>query len=127
MNERDDPGRPEQPTPPDRRGDVVERGEHLRTPTRPGEREPYVAGPTGPAPLASELRGDPGSEDDRAAEGGTAAGVVGGAAVGGPVGAIVGGAIGATIGSAADDDAEVDDPGRTAESTRQGERGRKEV
>ena len=96
--------------------DVVERGEHLREPTHPGQREPYVAGPTGPAPLASELRGDPGGTGDRSAEGGTAAGVVGGAAVAGPVGAAVGGAVGAALGSAADEDADVDDPGRTAES-----------
>jgi hypothetical protein len=97
--------------------DVVERGEHLRQPTHPGRREPYVAGPTGPAPLASELRGDPGDEGDRSAEGGTAAGVVAGAAAAGPVGGVVGGVVGAVIGSAADEDADVDDPGRTAESS----------
>lgn len=97
--------------------DVVERGEHLRRPTHPGQREPYVAGPTGPAPLATELRGDPGDEGDRAAEGGTATGIVAGAAAAGPVGAAVGGVVGATIGTAADEDEEVDDPGRTAESS----------
>jgi hypothetical protein len=97
--------------------DVVERGEHLRRPTHPGKREPYVAGPTGPAPLASELRGDPGEEGDRSAEGGTAAGVLAGTAVAGPVGGVIGGVVGATIGSAADEDAEIDDPGRTAESS----------
>jgi hypothetical protein len=69
----------------------------------PAEREvPFVDGPTGPAPLASELRGDPGDAGDRKGEGGAMAGALGGMAVGGPVGGAVGGVVGAVIGSAAE-------------------------
>jgi hypothetical protein len=101
--------------------DVVERGEHIRRADDPhGRPEPYVAGPTGVAPLSSELRGDPGDEGDREAEGGAAGGTLVGAALGGPVGAVVGGVGGAVIGSAADDDPGVDDPTATAESATEG-------
>jgi hypothetical protein len=99
--------------------DVVERGEHLRRADDPhGRPEPYVTGPTGPAPLASELRGDPGAEGDRGAEGGAAAGTVVGAAVGGPIGAVVGGVGGTVVGGVADDESNSDDPNATAESSR---------
>jgi hypothetical protein len=86
-------------------------GEHQSEPERdlerraydPGSREvPYVDGPTGPAPIASELRGDPGDEGDRQGEGGAMGGAVAGTAVAGPVGGVVGGVIGATIGTAAE-------------------------
>ena len=103
--------------------DVVERGEHRRTASDPESRpEPYASGPTGPAPLATELRGDPGAEGDREAEGGTATGVVAGTAMGGPIGGVIGGVVGATIGSVADDDPGADAPGATAESTPGGDR-----
>jgi hypothetical protein len=77
-----------------------------------GRPEPYVDGPTGPAPLATESRGDPGAEDDRRTEGGAAGGALAGTAVAGPVGGVVGGVVGATIGAAADEgrDHSTDDP-----------------
>lgn len=74
-----------------------------RTANDPAEREvPFVDGPTGPAPLATEYRGDPGGEGDRQAEGGAMGGALAGTAVGGPIGGVIGGVIGATIGSAAE-------------------------
>jgi len=69
----------------------------------PANREvPFVDGPTGPAPLASELRGDPGDDGDRQGEGGAMGGALAGTAVAGPVGGAIGGVIGATIGTAAE-------------------------
>ena len=51
---------------PERGQGEPERGRDERRAIDPaGRREPYVDGPTGPAPLATELRGDPGDEGDR--------------------------------------------------------------
>ena len=73
----------------------------------PGRRHPFEPGPTGPAP-ATELRGDPGSDDTGGgAESGGAAGVVAGAAIAGPVGAAIGGVAGTAAGAAAES---VDEP-----------------
>lgn len=83
-----------------------------------GRPEPYVQGPTGPTFGGSELRGDPGADGDRGAEGGALGGVIAGTAAAGPVGGVVGGVVGATIGSAADSGDDEDeafqdrDPGR---------------
>ncbi len=98
-------------------------GEH-RVEDPAGRPEPYVMGPTGPAPVASELRGDPGSEGDRRGEGGAAAGALAGTAVAGPVGAVVGGVAGGALGSAADEgrdrpDHDPDDPAAPRESNTQ--------
>jgi hypothetical protein len=65
---------------------------------------PLMDGPTGRAPLSSELVGDPGAEGDRKGEGGAMGGAIAGTAIAGPVGGVVGGVIGATIGSAAEVD-----------------------
>ena len=63
----------------------------------------FVDGPTGPAPLATEFRGDPGHDEaDRTAEGSAAGGALTGTALAGPLGGVVGGVVGATIGSAAE-------------------------
>ena len=95
MNERESGFEPER--------DELERSHHEDPVTDPaGRPEPYVDGPTGPAPLASELRGDPGADGDRAAEGGAVGGVIAGTAAAGPLGGVVGGVVGATIGTAAD-------------------------
>lgn len=72
-------------------GDPVDRG------------TPYVEGPTGSAPLSSELHGDPGAHGDRRSEGGAAAGAIAGTAVGGPIGGVVGGLAGGAIGTASVD------------------------
>jgi len=78
-----------------------ERGRDERRAIDPaGRPEPYVEGPTGPAPLATELRGDPGDEGDRRGEGGAAAGALTGMAVAGPVGGVVGAVAGGTLGTA---------------------------
>ena len=68
-----------------------------------GRPEPYVKGPTGAAPLATELRGDPGDEGDRKGEGGAAAGAIAGTSLAGPVGGVVGAMAGGALGGAADD------------------------
>lgn len=95
-----------------------------------GRPEPYVAGPTGPAPVASELRGDPGAEGDRGSEGGAAAGAITGTSLAGPVGGVVGALAGGAIGTATIDDDESDagwprDPdtaqGATADETNRSE------
>jgi len=77
----------------------------------PAGRPGYVAGPTGSAPISSELRGDPGSEGDRRAEGGAIGGAIVGTAVAGPIGGAVGAVAGGTAGTAAEasDDADDDD------------------
>jgi hypothetical protein len=88
--------------------DEPERGQdeqQVRDPA--GRTEPYVEGPTGPAPLATELRGDPGADGERRSEGGAAAGAIAGTAVAGPIGGVVGGLAGGAIGSAS-----IDEPGR---------------
>lgn len=74
-----------------------------------GRPEPYVSGPTGPAPVASELRGDPGAEGDRRGEGGALAGAITGTALAGPVGGVVGAVAGGTLGTVGDEGAEVTD------------------
>jgi hypothetical protein len=72
-----------------------------------GRRHPFEPGPTGPAP-ATELRGDPGSDDaGGGAESGGAAGVITGAAIAGPVGAAIGGIAGTAAGAAGET---VDEP-----------------
>ena len=90
-----------------------------------GRPEPYVDGPTGPAPLASELRGDPGEDGDRQGEGGAMGGALAGTAVAGPLGGLIGGVVGATIGTAAegtsdehlpDDERDADMPSDTSVS-----------
>ena len=81
--------------------DEPERGPDERRAIDPaGRPEPYVEGPTGPAPLATELRGDPGDEGDRRGEGGAAAGALTGTAVAGPVGGVVGAVAGGALGTA---------------------------
>ena len=69
-----------------------------------GRPEPYVKGPTGSAPLATEFRGDPGAEGERGAEGGAAAGAVAGTSLAGPVGGVIGAMAGGALGTAADED-----------------------
>jgi len=73
-----------------------------------GRPTPFVDGPTGPSPIASELRGDPAAEGDRGGERGAFGGVVAGTAAAGPVGGVVGGVVGATIGSAAEASSDAD-------------------
>ena len=75
-----------------------------QTATPSNHEAPLVDGPTGRAPLSSELAGDPGAEGDRASEGGAMGGAVAGTAIAGPLGGVIGGVIGATIGSAAEAD-----------------------
>ena len=81
-----------------------ERGEDRQVEDPLGRPEPYVKGPTGSAPLSSELRGDPGSEGDRGGEGGAAAGAITGTSLAGPVGGVVGALAGGAIGTASIDD-----------------------
>ena len=89
-----------------------------------GRPTPFVDGPTGPAPIATEYRGDPSAEGDRGGEHGAFGGFVAGTAVAGPVGGAIGGVVGATIGSAAEAtsdadvrDDEIDAAEQTSEST----------
>lgn len=83
--------------------DEPERGEYEQQLADPaGRRVPFVEGPTGASPLASELRGDPESEGDRRGETGAMGGAIAGTAVAGPVGGVVGGVVGATLGAAAE-------------------------
>jgi hypothetical protein len=86
-------------------GGVDEPERDQDTPVRDpaGRREPYVEGPTGPTPLASELRGDPGADGDRGGEGGAAGGALTGTALAGPVGGVVGALAGGAIGTASID------------------------
>jgi hypothetical protein len=85
--------------------DEPERGSNEHRVADPaGRTEPYVQGPTGPAPLATELRGDPGAEGDRQSQGGAAAGVIAGTAAAGPIGGVVGGLAGGAIGTASIDE-----------------------
>ena len=104
--------------------DEPERGREEAPVTDPaGRREPYVDGPTGPAPLASELRGDPGAEGDRRGEGGAVAGAIAGTSVAGPVGGVVGAVAGGALGSAGDEEPRPDDvePGSKSEPAERGE------
>ena len=100
-----------------------ERGAYERRSADPAGRPvPFVDGPTGPAPLASELRGDPGEEGDRRGEGGALAGAVGGTAVAGPVGGAIGAVVGGVVGSAQDDGprdeaGDTDPPGTQSNTT----------
>jgi hypothetical protein len=68
-----------------------------------GRTEPYVQGPTGRAPVSSELRGDPGAEGDRQGEGGAVAGAIAGTSLAGPVGGVVGAVAGGALGAVADE------------------------
>jgi len=87
--------------------DEPERGSNEERVVDPaGRPEPYVQGPTGPAPLATEMRGDPGAEGDRRSQGGAAGGAIAGTAVAGPIGGVVGGLAGGAIGTAS-----IDEPG----------------
>ena len=96
--------------------DEPERGQdeaQVRDPA--GRPEPYVDGPTGPAPVSSELHGDPGAEGDRGGEGGAVAGAIAGTSLAGPVGGVVGALAGGAIGTASvdteqDESPVVDDP-----------------
>ena len=93
----------------DRREDEIQASPHeRRVEDAAGRRTPYVQGPTGPAPLATELHGDPGADGDRRGEGGAAAGALAGTAVSGPVGGVVGALAGGTLGTADDDGADVE-------------------
>lgn len=69
-----------------------------------GRRVPFVGGPTGAAPLGSELRGDPSLEDDRNAENGAMGGAIAGTGVAGPVGGIVGAVLGGAAGATLEED-----------------------
>lgn len=113
MSDRDElhPERDEGPAEP-------ERGAYERRSEDPAGRiTPFVDGPTGPSPLASELRGDPGAEGDRRGEGGAIGGAIGGTAVAGPVGGVVGAVVGAVVGSAQDDDPRDPDAGSAQPGT----------
>jgi len=98
--------------------DDPERGKDEDRVTDPaGRPEPYVDGPTGPAPLATELRGDPGGEGDRRGEGGAVAGAITGTTVAGPVGGVVGAMAGGAIGTASIDEPDADDLGGSTGTT----------
>ena len=85
--------------------DEPERGAHEATLDDPARRAvPFVEGPTGASPLASELRSDPEEDGDRRGEKGAMGGVLAGTAVAGPIGGVIGGVVGATAGAAAEDD-----------------------
>lgn len=75
-----------------------------RTEDPAGRPEPYVEGPTGPAPLGSELRGDPDGEGQRRSEAGAVAGAIAGTSLGGPLAGVAGAVTGGAAGAALEDD-----------------------
>jgi hypothetical protein len=90
---------------------VMEHGPHARRVEDPaGRPTPFVEGPTGPAPVSSELRGDPGEDGERRAESGAVAGAVAGTGAAGPLGGMVGAVAGGLAGTAAEVTADDRDP-----------------
>lgn len=65
-----------------------------------GRRVPFVEGPTGSAPLATELHGDPEAEGDRRSETGAVGGAIAGTAAAGPIGGMIGAVTGGVAGAA---------------------------
>lgn len=81
----------------------AERGRHEDVQRDPaGRPTPYVAGPMGAAPLATELRGDP--EEDRGGDTGAVGGAIAGTSLAGPLGGMAGAVAGGVAGAELEDD-----------------------
>ena len=94
--------------------DEPQRGADERRLADPAAREvPFVDGPTGQSPLASELRGDPDLEGDRRGETGAMGGAIAGTAMAGPLGGVVGAVVGGAAGAVLEE-------GETTEEVDQG-------
>ena len=87
----------------------TERGSEERRVSDPADRAvPFVDGPTGAAPLSSELRGDPYADGDERTETGAKAAVIKGTSLAGPIGGVVGGLLGGVAGTGSEDDQATD-------------------